>query len=218
MGSRAEITYRYATEYVKASKTDKGRVLDEVVSATGWSRDNAHRRLAPRSVRLALPTPTSGLKGFSVTGAPFVSYAPFVTRDGRFYLYVSRIAEHYWHLAASDTVSVLLVADEADSPNLFARQRVRFACQVTRLDDAGDHEELFEQFRGRFNASLIDLLRTLDFSLFELTPSSGRYVVGFGKAYDVDLDGSRFEHVVVDKRKGEIAEQERRAGATDAGS
>lgn len=148
-------------------------------------------------------------------GAPFISYAPFVTRDGRFYLYVSRIAEHYWHLTSNESVSVLLVADEAESPNLFARQRVRFACRVTRLADEDDHEELFEAFRDRFNASLIDLLRTLDFSLFELTPSTGRYVVGFGKAYDVDLAGSRFEHVVVDKRRDEIAEQERRAGAQD---
>jgi len=30
---------------VKARKKDKGRVLDEVVSVTGWSRDNARRRL-----------------------------------------------------------------------------------------------------------------------------------------------------------------------------
>ena len=45
MTSRAEITTRYAGAYVKAGKKDKGRVLDEVVSVTGWSRDNARRRL-----------------------------------------------------------------------------------------------------------------------------------------------------------------------------
>jgi hypothetical protein len=45
MTSRVEVTTRYAKAYVKASKKDKGRVLDEVVSATGWSRDNARRRL-----------------------------------------------------------------------------------------------------------------------------------------------------------------------------
>jgi hypothetical protein len=30
---------------VKASKKDKGRVLDQVVEVTGWSRDKARRRL-----------------------------------------------------------------------------------------------------------------------------------------------------------------------------
>lgn len=56
MGSRAEVTYRYASEYAKASKKDKGRVLDEVVSVTGWSRDNARRRL----VAAAKAPPGSG--------------------------------------------------------------------------------------------------------------------------------------------------------------
>lgn len=144
-------------------------------------------------------------------GQPFISYAPYVVHEGRFYVYVSRIAEHYWHLVANDTVSVLLIADEAGSTNLFARQRVRFQCAVERQDDAGEHTEVFDLFRERFNASLLDLLRTLDFSLFKLVPHHGRYVVGFGKAYDVDLTGTRFEHVVVDQRREEIADQNRRA-------
>lgn len=45
MRSKAEVTTRYARAYVKARKKDKGAVLDEVVSVTGWSRDNARRRL-----------------------------------------------------------------------------------------------------------------------------------------------------------------------------
>jgi hypothetical protein len=51
MASRAEVTTRYAKAYVRASKKDKGRVLDEVVSVTGWSRDNARRRLVAASAR-----------------------------------------------------------------------------------------------------------------------------------------------------------------------
>ena len=45
MATRAEVTSKYAKAYAKASKKDKGRVLDEVVAVTGWSRDNARRRL-----------------------------------------------------------------------------------------------------------------------------------------------------------------------------
>jgi len=45
MQSRAEVSFRYARAYARASKMDKGRILDEVVSVTGWSRDNARRRL-----------------------------------------------------------------------------------------------------------------------------------------------------------------------------
>jgi hypothetical protein len=51
MQSRAEVTTRYAKAYRKAAKKDKGRVLDEVVSVTGWSRDNARRRLVAAANR-----------------------------------------------------------------------------------------------------------------------------------------------------------------------
>lgn len=46
MQARAEVTSRYAKAYAKAGKKVKGRILDEVVGVTGWSRDNARRRLA----------------------------------------------------------------------------------------------------------------------------------------------------------------------------
>ena len=51
MNSRAEVTTRYAKAYVKAAKGDKGRILDEVVAVTGWSRDNARRRLSVAAKR-----------------------------------------------------------------------------------------------------------------------------------------------------------------------
>jgi hypothetical protein len=45
VSSRAEITAKFARAYLKASKADKGQILDQVVQVTGWSRDNARRRL-----------------------------------------------------------------------------------------------------------------------------------------------------------------------------
>jgi transposase InsO family protein len=53
MAVRVEITAKYARAYAKAAKKDKGRLLGEVVAVTGWSRDNARRRLA----RAAEPRP-----------------------------------------------------------------------------------------------------------------------------------------------------------------
>ena len=51
MSSRAEITARFARAYVKASKADRGQILDQVVEVTGWSRDNARRRLTAAALR-----------------------------------------------------------------------------------------------------------------------------------------------------------------------
>jgi len=51
MTSRAEITTKYAKAYVKTSKKDRGQILDQVVEVTGWSRDNARRRLTAAAKR-----------------------------------------------------------------------------------------------------------------------------------------------------------------------
>src|SRR5690625_418922 len=63
MASRADITRKYALAYARASKKDKGTLLDEVCAVTGWSRDNARRRLAqarkPRPVGKSKRKPRS---------------------------------------------------------------------------------------------------------------------------------------------------------------
>lgn len=51
MQSRAEVTSRYAKAYARASKKDKGLILGQVVQVTGWSRDNARRRLVAAAKR-----------------------------------------------------------------------------------------------------------------------------------------------------------------------
>lgn len=127
-------------------------------------------------------------------GRPFISYAPFVKVGGKFYIYISRIANHYRHLEERSAVDVMLIADEAETANLFARERARFTCEARNIGEEGN-EEIFDQFKQTFSPQLITMLRSLDFSLFELVPSEGRYVVGFGQAYDIDLSADQFQHV-----------------------
>lgn len=50
MATRAEITTKYARQYKKTLKKNKGAVLDEVIAVTGWTRDNARRRLARAAI------------------------------------------------------------------------------------------------------------------------------------------------------------------------
>lgn len=51
MAARREITKKYAREYQRATKKDKGRMLDELCGATGWSRANARRAIATATKR-----------------------------------------------------------------------------------------------------------------------------------------------------------------------
>ncbi|AZN39078.1 HugZ family pyridoxamine 5'-phosphate oxidase [Paenibacillus albus] len=132
-------------------------------------------------------------------GVPFISYAPYIQAGGKLYIYISRISDHYRYVENNAHIHVMLIGDESASPNVFARERARWVCESKNLGNEG-YEEIFALFDERFGDKMMGMLRGLDFSLFELTPSSGRYVVGFGQAFEVDLSGERFEHVVVDRK------------------
>ncbi|MET4559130.1 putative heme iron utilization protein [Lysinibacillus parviboronicapiens] len=131
-------------------------------------------------------------------GKPFSSTTPFVRVNRKFYIYISRIAEHFQLLEQAQFVDVLCVADEAITSNSFAAERARWQCTPKHLGSDG-HEEVFAIFDKVHSAPMMKLLRTLDFSLFELTPIEGRYVIGFGKAFDIDIVNDTLIHVVVDK-------------------
>lgn len=132
-------------------------------------------------------------------GKPFSSTTPFVRLNGKFYVYISRIAEHYQLMEQSEVVDFICVADEAVTANPFATERARWQCQPKNLGNEG-HEEVFAAFDQLVNAKMMEMLRSLDFSLFELTPVDGRYVVGFGKAFTIDIANDTLKHVVIDKK------------------
>lgn len=131
-------------------------------------------------------------------GTPFTSCAPFVKNEGKLYVYISEVAEHYHLLEKSDVIDVFLIADEADTSNSFATERARWKCKAKNIGN-DNNERIFGLFNKKHGKAMVDMLRGLDFSLFELLPDQGRYVVGFGLAFNVDITGKTFEHVVIDK-------------------
>lgn len=123
----------------------------------------------------------------SPEGTPNASYAPFVTDDDRnFYIYISGLSTHTQNLATTGKASIMAIEDEAKTTQLFARARLTFECTAQELERDTPHwEAIADRFADRFG-KIIDLFRPLaDFRIVKLMPSSGRFVIGFGAAYDV---------------------------------
>ena len=128
------------------------------------------------------------LSTVSAEGQPNASYAPFVMDDDRnFYIYVSGLSSHTQNLHATAKASLLLIEDEAQTKQIFARTRLSYDCTATLVEaETPAWEALADQFQDRFGA-MIDMLRQLpDFRIFRLQPQAGRLVIGFGAAFDVD--------------------------------
>ena len=119
------------------------------------------------------------------------SYAPFIEDDGgHFYLLLSGLANHssnlQYHEKQNSPVSVLLIEDEQQSRNLFARKRLTYTCDVSIWTrEHAQWNTIIEKMQEKFGKT-IDVLAGLgDFNLYRLTPGQGNYVRGFGQAYEL---------------------------------
>lgn len=126
----------------------------------------------------------------SKEGIPNASYAPFVMDDFKnIYIYVSGLSTHTQNLESNPHISVLLIEDEAKADQIFARRRLSFDCTATLIErETATWNQIVDQFQQRFG-EIIEVLRGLaDFRIFQLTPSEGRFVIGFGAAYHISGD------------------------------
>ncbi len=119
-------------------------------------------------------------------GFPCASYSPFVSIEGKNYIYISKIADHYSNLENNSKLEVLFLADEATSKILTARKRVRFKATAKKLPR---NIENFEHIMDKFQENMVNtmkMIRTMgDFNLFEINFTEGSYVKGFGQAYKI---------------------------------
>ena len=132
------------------------------------------------------------LSTVNTAGEPLASYAPFYRdNSGVFYIFVSTLSTHTANLA-NGLASILIVEDEQDSRQIYARVRLCFKCNTERvLPEIGEFREVLGKLKDK-HGDVIDTLSSLsDFRLYKLNPLSGRYVKGFGQAYEINPELTR---------------------------
>ncbi len=141
---------------------------------------------------------TLSISTITSEGKPNASYAPFIMDDeGSIYIFVSGLASHTQDLLANPIASVLLMRDEQESRQIFARQRASYQCDVEVVsNEEADFAIMLDKLEERFG-KVVELLRGLpDFILFRLRPYKGQFVMGFGKAYTLTGEGLlELEHI-----------------------
>ena len=139
----------------------------------------------------------------SLEGNPDASSVPFLMdADLNFYVLVSFLTTHANNLKATGKGSILFVEDEAKTENIFARKRLSYDCSSVIIDRTSkEWIPIIDKFQERFG-KIIEVLRNLqDFNLFKLTPLSGRFVIGFGKAYKIE--GDNLNNLIPFQKKSE---------------
>lgn len=130
---------------------------------------------------------------------PQASYAPYVMVEDKLYIYISKVAEHYKNLENNKNVSLMIIEDESNSQILFARKRLTFKGNATKILDAPS--QVKEKFEDIHSKNMMDTLYKMDFDFFEIEILEGRLVEGFGKAFKLTYNDNQWikEHIVIDK-------------------
>ena len=166
-------------------------------------REKSIEELSADCLALQQSKQTLLLSSLNTEGDPEISYAPYYRDDaGAFYLFISDLAAHTKNLRAHNQASVMFITDEGQSQNQFARERLIYQCEVSEVAEG---EAVFQTTLDAMEAkfgNIMAMLRTLqDFHLFRLNPYKGTYVVGFGRAYEVDPATGHLEHISEEKVK-----------------
>lgn len=179
--------FRWATTPLKGNMRECFELLgaqrmakptaEEVMSDATWLLTQM------RSIQLATLGPKT---------TPQASYAPFVRVDGAIYVYLSRLAQHAQNVRRTAALGAMLVRDEVDCDEIFARPRLLLEC--TTIEYARDSERfvrVLDCFEARFGDTAATVRELTDFSLFCLRPFAARLVTGFARAVDLDDDALR---------------------------
>ncbi|PVZ70344.1 pyridoxamine 5'-phosphate oxidase family protein [Pelagibaculum spongiae] len=138
-------------------------------------------------------------------GHPFASYAPFAIGEQCLYILISEIARHAVNLQHEQRASVLIIEDEDAANEIFARLRVNYLVDAELIEyQTTDWQVGINTLAARHGDRINSLSQLADFRLFRLLPKGGRYVKGFGKAYQLEggtLAGQSIDHLRVGHKK-----------------
>lgn len=128
------------------------------------------------------------LATLNAQGEPEASYAPCLIESQRVYLFLSQLASHTQNLLRTPVCSLMWIADEQSSRNLFARERLILQCRSEVIPSDSEVALMRLDAMEARQGPTLSLLRSLpDFQLFQLSPTSGRFIQGFGAAYTFEL-------------------------------
>ena len=119
-----------------------------------------------------------------------ISYAPFAVVDDHFYILISQLARHCNNLLEVPELSLMLIEDESQCKNPFARRRLTYQSVARAVErDTEQWNEGMNALTERFGPFVRQLSALGDFVLFRLSARDGLFIKGFGRAFSLANKG-----------------------------
>ena len=118
---------------------------------------------------------------------PEIGVTPMVRHDGHMYIYPSRLSAHVRQMLAAGRAQFLLVQDEGDAQNIWARKRIKITSKITEIERNSDEFNTVSDVFSEVHGPTMNLIRDFsDFHMLRLAPENGVMVLGFAKAYRLE--------------------------------
>lgn len=133
---------------------------------------------------------------------PTSSYAPLIQINGKYYIYISSVAEHFENIKNNpQKIEVMFLEDECKAKSIILRKRLRYKAEARFIQrDSEEFNKALDSLEsGMGGSGGIKTIRNFsDFNLIELNFKGGRFVKGFGQAYLISNSGE-VEHIGISK-------------------
>lgn len=116
------------------------------------------------------------------------SYAPIIQAPWGSYIYISEVSEHFANIKNNpNNIEIMFLEDESKAASVILRKRARFKVSTSFIERGDEFDKTFDEFEKISGGigGIKTIRKMLDFHLIKLTFGDGRFVKGFGEAYDI---------------------------------
>ncbi len=126
--------------------------------------------------------------GVSVSGEPFTAMVSYVWHARSALIHLSNLAPHKRQLIDNPRCSLLIAEPDDGRAEVMSLARVILQGSAMMLNKTGsDYTVAKAAFLARLPTAEI-MFGLTDFDLFRITPTSGRYIAGFGRVVAFTAD------------------------------
>ncbi|RDU65127.1 HugZ family heme oxygenase [Helicobacter sp. MIT 14-3879] len=116
------------------------------------------------------------------------SYAPLIQTEWGNYIYISEVSEHYENIKNNPkNIEIMFIEDESKASSIILRKRARFRSEASFISRGEEFDKIFDEFelQHKESSGIKTIRKMQDFHLIKLDFKNGRFVKGFGQAYDI---------------------------------